>query len=96
MSGDVSIGLDPVSLGLVTETIQLVGIGSNDSGWNSGFNVLDPTLILVADVVQGGGGNVPEPSSLATLVPGFLALRGLRRRWRQRRASSAGDQRVVP
>ena len=50
-SNALDVGFDPTGTGAFQEVIQLVGSGSNTSGWDSGLNVLDPTLTIDANVV---------------------------------------------
>jgi hypothetical protein len=86
-SDALDVTLNPTAAGFFTEEIQLIGIGSNASGWDSGTNVLDPTLIIDAKVAAGTTG-VPEPASWATMLTALAGLVGAARPWRRRQARS--------
>ncbi len=84
--GDLSVQLDTATAGVLSETIQLDGTGTNVSGWNSGVGVNDPTLTITADVVTGVGA-VPEPPSLLVMLAGLFGLGAFARRGRRSRTS---------
>ncbi len=81
---DLFASFDTSTLGIETETIQLLGTGSNNSGWNSALGVIDPTLTLTVDIVSGDGGTqpVPEPASWIAMLAGLLGLGAVGRKWR--------------
>ncbi len=85
----LDVSLNTSNSGTFDEVIQFAGVGSNGSGWNSGLNVLDPTLTIEASVSGGSGPpSVPEPSSWLVMLSALAGLGGIRRPWRRRRAGT--------
>ncbi len=59
-AGPFSIAFNPTASGRQSEVIDLIGTGSNSSGYSE---VLTATLTIEADVTGSGGAPVPEPDS---------------------------------
>ena len=82
MSGAERISFSASTLGSFFETIDLMGIGSNASGYSG--NVADTLLTIEGNVVLatsgGGGTSVPEPGALAILASAVAGLLALHRR----------------
>ena len=85
------VSLDTNGTGTFEEVIQFDGFGSNDGGYDSNANVLDPTLTIEATVLPAGSGpptGVPEPSSWLMLLSSLTGLGGIARPWRRARTGA--------
>jgi len=83
----LDVSLDTSGTGTFDEVITFDGIGSNDSGYSSNANVLDPTLTIEATVSPSGPPTgVPEPSSWLVLLSALAGLGGIGRLRRGGRA----------
>ena len=77
----IDITLNPTGVGLFSETIELVGVGHNSSGYSAG--VANTFLTINADVLASGGTTpVPEPASTGVFATALAMLAGLV--WRRR------------
>jgi hypothetical protein len=70
---DLLVALETSSLGRIQDRIILHSFGSNASGYREGLG--DITLLVSANIIEGGGGgSVPEPHSLTLTLLALLAL----------------------
>jgi hypothetical protein len=70
--GGLALSFDPLSLGAYTDTIYFDGLSFNSSDTN-GQALSRLALALRANVIEQGGGTVPEPGTLALIL---LSLTG--------------------
>lgn len=62
----LDVGFTASSLGAFSDTVELMAMGTNASGFQQNFAI---QLVLNANVVQGGTGNVPVPGTLLLVAP---------------------------
>ena len=76
--GGFGISFDPVTLGLVSDSVVLNASGHNASGFRGALGPI--TLHFTARVVAGGTGTVPVPGTLLLLASALVLMASLRRR----------------
>lgn len=76
--GGFGISFDPITLGLVSDSVVLNAAGHNASGFRGALGPI--TLFLTARVVAGGPGTVPVPGTALLLASALVLLASLRRR----------------